>query len=171
MRRPAPIKPWLSPQDLQTWVREAASRDEYQKRLALWLTFIGPYPAHHVATLLGVSKQAVWLWVSQYNQRGPEGLQRAGRGGRRWAFLSWEQEEAFLANLQGHAQRGQILTASQMHAQLCQATGKKLSLAYVYRLLHRHRWRKLGPRARHVESNRPRQEEFKKNSPNSSKKR
>lgn len=73
MRRPAPIKPWLSAEDLQIWVREAKSRGEYQKRLAIWLTFIGPYPAHQVAMLLGVSKQAVWLWVSQYNQRGPEG--------------------------------------------------------------------------------------------------
>ena len=152
----------MSAEDLQTWVREAESRDECQKRLAIWLTVIGPYPAHHVATLLGVSKQAIWLWVSQYNQRGPEGLERAGRGGRRWAFLTWKQEEAFLTNLQERAQRGQILTASQMHAQLCQATGKKLSLAYVYRLLHRHRWRKLGPRPRPVQSDRLRQEEFKK---------
>ena len=171
MRRPASIKPWLSAEDLQTWIREASSRDEYQKRLAIWLTFIGSYPAHHVATLLGVSKQAVWLWVGQYNQRGPEGLERGGRGGRRWAFLSWEQEEAFLAGLEERAQKGQILTAPQMHQQLCQATGKKVSLAYVYRLLHRHRWRKLGPRPRHVKADRQRQEEFKKNSPRSSRKR
>ena len=119
---------------------------------------------------LSFSLQAVWLWVSQYNQRSPEGLKRAGRGGCRWDFLSWEQEEAFLANLQERAQRGQILTASQMHAQLYQATGKKLSLAYVYRLLHRRHWRKLSPRPRHIRSNPPRQEEFKRNSPNSSKK-
>ncbi|MGH9407304.1 MAG: winged helix-turn-helix domain-containing protein [Terriglobia bacterium] len=171
MRRPAAIKPWLSSQDLQTWVREARDRNEYQKRLAIWLTFIGPYPAHHVATLLGISKQAVWLWLSEYNRRGPEGLERAGRGGRRWAFLSWEREEEFLASLQERAQQGKILTAPQIHAQLCQASGKKVSLAYVYRLLRRHRWRKLGPRPRHVRASRPRQEEFKKNSPNSSKKR
>ena len=171
MRRPASIKPWLSAEDLQTWIREASSCDEYQKRLAIWLTFIGSYPAHHVATLLGVSKQAVWLWVGQYNQRGPEGLERGGRGGRRWAFLSWEEEEAFLAGLEERAQKGHILTAPQMHQQLRQATGQKVCLAYVYRLLHRHGWRKLGPRPRHVKADRERQEEFKKNSPRSSGKR
>jgi len=100
MRKPAPIKAWLSPEALQTWVREADSHDAYQKRLAVWLTFIGPYPADPVATLLGIFKQAVWLWVGHYNQRGPEGLERAGRSGRRRAFLSWEQEEAFLADLE-----------------------------------------------------------------------
>ena len=161
----------MSAEDLQTWVREASSRDKYQKRLAIWLTFIGSYPAHHVATLLGVSKQAVWLWVGQYNQRGPEGLERGGRGGRRWAFLSWEQEEAFLAGLAERAQKGQILTAPQMHPPLCQATGKKVSLAYVYRLLHRHGWRKLGLRPRHVKADPQRQEECKRNFPRSSRKR
>ena len=106
MRKPATIHPWLSPKDLQTWVREAHGDDEYQRRLAIRLTYIGPFPAHHVATLLGASKQAVWLWVSQYNRRGPQGLERAGRGGRRWAYLSWEEEVAFSASLQERAQRG-----------------------------------------------------------------
>ncbi|MGH9431358.1 MAG: helix-turn-helix domain-containing protein, partial [Terriglobia bacterium] len=73
--------------------------------------------------------------------------------------------------LQPHEKKGRILTAPQIHAQLCQATGKKVSRAYVYRLLHRHRWRKLGPRPRHVRASGLRQEEFKKNFPNSSKKR
>lgn len=81
MRKPAPIHAWLSPEDLQTWVREARGRDEYQRRLAIWLAYIGPFPVHHVATLLGVSKQTVWLWVSQYNRHGPQGLERHGRAG------------------------------------------------------------------------------------------
>ena len=170
MRKPATIHSWLSPEDLQAWVREARGRDEYQRRLAIWLTYLGPFPAHHVATLLGVSKQAVWLWVSQYNRRGPQGLERAGRGGRRWAYLSWEEEVAFLASLQERAQKGQILTVRQIHRQLCQRAGKEVSLGYLYRLLHRHHWRKLGPRPRHVQANPQTQHEFKKNSRKSSKK-
>ena len=81
MSKPASIHSWLLPEDLQTWVREARGRDEYQRRLASWLTYLGPFPAHHVARLLGVSKQSVWRWVSQYNQRGPQGRERQGRGG------------------------------------------------------------------------------------------
>jgi transposase len=121
--------------------------------------------------LLGVSKQAVWLWVGQYNRQGPGGLERRGRGGRRWAYLSLAQEAAFLESFEARAQQGQILTARQMHRQLGQVTGKKVSLGYLYRLLHRHRWRKLGPRPRHVKASRESPETFKKNSPGSSRKR
>src|ERR1017187_7424115 len=88
MRKTSLIRPWLSEKQLQAWVREARSREDYQKRLAIWLTVTGPFPAHRVASLLVVSKQAVWLWISQYNRLGPDGLQRQGRGGRRRAYLS-----------------------------------------------------------------------------------
>ena len=93
-----------------------------------------------------------------------QAIQSAGGGGfgarRAPLGLSWEQEEAFPAGLEERAQKGQILRAPQMHPHLCQATGQKVSLAYVYRLLHRHHGRKLGPRPRHVKADRERQEEF-----------
>ena len=35
MRPPAQIEPWLSPEDLQTWVREAPDKASYQRRRAI----------------------------------------------------------------------------------------------------------------------------------------
>lgn len=170
MRPPAHIEPWLSSEALQVWVRDARDKASYQRRLTIWLTQVGRLPAHRVAESLCVSTAAVWLWISQYNRQGPEGLQRTGRGGRRWAFLSWEQEQRFLQKGQQAAARGEILTAKQLHARLEKITGRRLSLGYVYRLLHRHSWRKLGPRPRHPQAQPGAQERFKKNSPKSSKK-
>ena len=170
MRGPAQIKPWLSEEEFLVWIREAASREAYQKRLAIWLTKIGPFHADEVAKMLGVSKQAVWLWVSQYNKDGPEGLVRQGRGGRRWSLLSWPQEEALLKSFERRALGGELITAKQMLPKIFQAAGEEVSLAYVYRLLRRHQWRKLGPRPRHVKADPQAQEEFKKNSRPSSKK-
>jgi transposase len=169
MRLPAQIEPWLSTVDLQVWVREAPDKGAYQRRLAIGLTSVCRLPAHRVAESLCVSTQAVWLWIAQYNQQGPEGLRRTGRGGRRWAWLAWEQEERFLQARQEAAGRGQILTAPQLRAGLEKLTGRQVSLAYVYRLLHRHGWRKLGPRPRHPQAQPTVQEEFKKNSRTSSK--
>ena len=65
MRRPARIKPWLSEEEFLVWIREAVSREAYQKRLAISLTQIGPFQAEEIAKMLGVSKQAIWLWVGQ----------------------------------------------------------------------------------------------------------
>ncbi len=169
MRLPARIESWLSTEDLQVWVREAPDKSAYQRRLAIWLTGIGRLPAHRVAEFLCVSKQAVWLWIAQYNRQGPGGLHRRGRGGRRWAWLAWGQEEHFLQEREEAASRGQILTAPQLRAGVEKFLGRRVSLAYVYRLLHRHGWRKLGPRPRHPKAQPAVQERFKKNSPRSSK--
>lgn len=169
MRPPAEIALWLSTEDMQTWVREAPDKASYQRRLAIWLTHVERLSAHRVGQSLCVSTPAVWRWVQQYNHQGPEGLHRTGRGGRRWAFLKWEQEQRFLEKRLQAAARGEVLTAKQLHGQLQKITGREVSLGYVYRLLRRHGWRKLGPRPRHPKAQPKTQEEFKKNSRNSSK--
>jgi hypothetical protein len=58
---------------------------------------------------------------------------------------------------------GQILTAPQLRAELEKLTERRVSLAYVYRLLHRHGWRKLMPRPRHPQATTEAQEQFKRN--------
>ena len=171
MPREPHIEPWLSELELLEWVRADDSRGAYQRRLAVWLTYLRHYPAHEVATLLGVSTPAVWRWVGQYNRQGPAGLARHGRGGRRWGFLTVDQERELLAALQEEAGRGRVLTAKQIYGRVRRAVGKQVSLDYVYRLLHRHGWRKLGPRPRHVQADPQAQAEFKKNSRSSWRKR
>lgn len=170
MRPPARLKPWLNPEELAVWVREAPHKDAYQKRLAVWLTYLRR-PAPEIADLLQVSMPAVWLWVRQYNHQGPAGLVRQGRGGRRWSYLSEEEEAELLRSWEERALRGEVLTASHLLPEVEQRVGKKVSLDYVYKLLHRHQWRKLGPRPRHVKADRQAQAEFKKNSRPSSGKR
>jgi len=164
MRRPAQIKPWMLAEEMVVWVQEAPNRAAYQRRLAVWLTWVGPFHAAEVARMLCVSKQAVWLWISQYNRNGPEGLERRGRGGRRWSYLRWPQEQAVLESLTERARQGEILTAKQLWAEIQEAAGREVSLGYVYRLLRRHNWRKVGPRPRHVKADPAAQEAFKKNS-------
>src|SRR4030042_783486 len=123
-----------------------------------------------------LSEEEFLVWIREavsreaYKKEGPEGLGRQGRGGRRWSLLSWPQEEALLKSFERRALGGEWITAKQMLPKICQAAGEEVSLAYVYRLLRRHPWRKLGPRPRHVKADPQAQEEFKKNSRSSSKK-
>jgi transposase len=164
MRR-ASVVPYLPLEELAVWAREAADKGSYQRRLAVWMTATYGFAARYVAELLCVSKQAVWLWIKQYNEAGPLGLSREGRGGRRWAFLSFEEELDLLSRLVKRAERGGILTAGTVKQVVERRLGREVSVGYVYRLLHRHGWRKLTPRPRHEKSNLKVQEEFKKNSP------
>ena len=171
MRRPAHIEPWHSMEDLGGWVQSAPSVPDHTRRLAIWLTRVGPFFAHEVARLLHVSVPAVGKWVRDYNRRGPEGLTGPGRGGRRWAFLSWEQEEVLLQHAFERAAQGEVGTAKHLWEELCTATGRRVSLDYVYRLLHRHGWSKRSPRPRHVKAQPQAGDTFKKSSPPSLRKR
>lgn len=163
MRNPSQLSPWLSTEELLAWVQDAEDKGSYQKRLAVWLTHVGPFHAETVARLLGVSKQAVWLWLGQYNHKGPSGLNRMGRGGRRWGFLTPEEEADLLAEFFERASRGEVVTALHLYQDVCLRVGREVSMAYVYKLLHRNGWRKLAPRPHHPKADADAQEAFKKN--------
>ncbi len=164
MRRPAEVAPWVSETELLEWLRDAITVAEHQRRMAVWLTHFRRWHACEIAEMLGVSVQAVWKWVGQYNHQGPTGLERRGRGGRRWFYMSEEQERALLGSLEERAAQGDLMTARQILPLVSKAAGREVSLGYVYGLLHRRAWRKLGPRPHHVKGDAEAREQFKKNS-------
>jgi transposase len=149
-------------EQLAAWVKEAPDKTAYQRRLAIWLTHAGPFAAHRVADLLAVSTQAVWKWVAEYNTLGPNGLDRKGRGGRRWGLMSLDEERAFLAEHLAQAASGDLLTAKQLASALAKKLGQEVSIDYIYGLLHRHEWRKLTPRPHHAKQAPAIMEAFKK---------
>ena len=165
MRQPVRVVEWVSEPELLEWVRESDSADLCRKRLVVWLAHFGKWPASGIAEMAGVSVQSVWNWVGQYNREGPSGLRQQARGGRRWSFLSMEQEKQVLLSLEERAARGDVLTAKQVLPLVREAAGRDVSLAYVYSLLRRHGWRKLGPRPHHVKGDPEAREGFKKNRP------
>jgi transposase len=157
MKMPAQISPWLTDEQLAAWVREAPSQDAYKKRLAIWLTRKGPFHAHRVSDLLQVSKQAVWLWIKQYNQGGPDSLDRKGRGGRRRAYLSLDEERMLVERLQQQVAKGQARKAKELLPEVLAAVGQNVSVAYVYRLMQRHERRRPAPAMRmpHLDGEHP----------------
>jgi transposase len=167
MRLPAKIEPWLTPEAMLEWVYEArAAPGLLQKRLAVWLTWAGPFYAARVAQLLGVARVSVWRWVARYNRLGPQGLGPTRRGGRRHGRLASRQQEAeTLAGLQAEALAGDLLTAWPVRRELERVAGQPLSKAGLYRVLARHRWRKGAPRPRHPQTEPEALAAYKKTSP------
>ena len=140
MRAPATIKPWLPIEKMFRWLQDAPDEASYKRRLAIWLTHTGRLHAGRVAGALGVSTAAVWLWVRQYNTLGPEGLERRGRGGRRWGFLTPAQEAELLDPFLRRARAGRPARGVEVRQAAEKLLGREVSLPYVYRLLRRHGW-------------------------------
>ena len=90
------------------------------------------------------------------------------RGGRRRENLTPAEEVNFLAPFLEKAKEGGILIVGEIKEALDARLGRKVSLASVYNLLHRHNWRKLAPDMRHPKSDVATQDDWKKNCPSSS---
>ena len=140
VRPPAEIKDWLPIDQMFRWLQEAPDEAAHKRRMAIWLTHTGRLHAHKIAGILGVSTQAIWLWIRQYNRHGPDGLVRNGRGGRRWGFMTPEQEATLLDPLMQRARAGHPPTPRAVKLLVEEKLGHTVSLSYVYRLLRRHRW-------------------------------
>ena len=140
MRPPARIRDWLEINKMFQWLQSAADEASYKRRMAIWLTHTGKLHANKVAEILGVSEQSVWLWVRQYNNRGPAGLERKGRGGRRWGFMSVEEETELLRPLIRKARSGNPPKPSTVKDIIEEKLKRKVSMSYVYHLLKRQGW-------------------------------
>ena len=140
MRAPAKIKTWLTLEKMFQWLQNSPDAGSCKRRMAIWLTHTGKLHAPKVAEILDVSTQTIWLWIRQYNSNGPEGLERKGRGGRRWAFMTAEQEAEVLRPFINKARSGLVTKAAEIRQIIQKKSGRTVSLAYVYRLLRRHNW-------------------------------
>lgn len=135
-----------------------------QKWLIIYNAVVDPRPAHEIAKHTGLAEQTVHNLVSQYNRRGPQALEGPGKGGRRRSYLSWEEEVEFLKSFEEKALTGQVATAMEIKWVLEEKLGHKVDRSMVYKMLKRHGWRKVMPRLAHVQSDREKQEAFKKTS-------
>ena len=140
MRAPARIEDHLTTEEMFQWLEDGADRASCKRRMAVWLTHTEKLHAHKVAEILGVSIQAVWLWIGQYNARGPAGLQRKGRGGRRWCYLTVRQETEVLVSFMGKVRAGERPRAAMLKPLIEKKAGRRVSMQYIYRLLARHNW-------------------------------
>lgn len=119
----------------------------------------------NTAQAIGVSKG----WACQLRRQFIRG-RKAGdtdapaAGGRKRQNMSLAQEREFLAPFLQSAAAGGVLVVGQIKAALDQQLGRKVALASVYNLLHRHNWRKLAPDKCHPQSDPVAQDEWKKNS-------
>jgi transposase len=101
-----------------------------------------------IAQKLDTSAKVVSRWVSAYVTSGIEALLGGKRGGNR-RNMSESEEEAFLSDFKKKAEEGQIIEVSEIKAAYEKKVGHTIGGSQIYRVLHRHTWRKVMPRSKH----------------------
>jgi len=120
-------------------------------------------------TARAIGRSSRWVTGARNKFIADAGLmQKAPKLVRNRAYMTRDEEKAFLASFLQDARQGRIVVVGAIHNALEQHLGRKVALATAYNLLHRHDWRKLAPDKRNVKTDVQAQEEWKKNSPNNS---
>lgn len=143
--------------DPRPWVR--------QRWWIVYNALVAPRHAKEIALHTSVSTATVHRVISTYNRLGPAALETPGKGGRRHQYLTLEEEEQFLAPFFAKAENGEIATVAQIHCAFEQRVGHPVDDSTIYRLLHRHGWRKCMPRPKHPKTDPHIQEQFKSTFP------
>jgi transposase len=138
------------------------SRPFYRQRwLIIYNALVDPRPAEEIARHCGVGKFTVQKLISRYNRFGVAAVETKGKGGRKREYLTVEQERQFLEPFFIRATAGEIATAAEIHRAFEDCVAHKVDESTIYRLLQRHRWRKVAPRPRHPQAREEAQEAFK----------
>lgn len=170
MARTAGGQPWI--EAARTAVRQAESVHELRMAQAMLLPGEFGLSFAQVAAVIGQSVATVPRLRAEFARaQAGEELARTRRGGRRNAYLTLEQEAAVLQPFRERAASAGMVVVSEVKAAFERKLKRALPLSTVYRILHRHGWRKLAPDTRHPQGDPNAQEAWKKNSPNSSPKR
>jgi transposase len=162
MSRPRRIDPVLVAH-AQKVVVAATNLQQLRSAQAVLLPACFNASLEETAAFLGVGRATVPRLQAQLRtQLAAPLVARPSWGGRRRALLTRAEEETFMSRWRAKAEAGELVVLSAMRADLEQQLGRRVAAEVFYRLVRRHRWRKVAPDTRHPKSEPAVQEEWKK---------
>lgn len=153
----------LSAEQLKEHMQQADSMEVFRRWQCLYLVLTHSLNATFLSELSGLSTSSIYQLVEHYNRQGPESVLYKARGGRHHAYLSEDGEVKLLDKLSHQAAKGQILTVSDIRAEVEKQLGFSVSDDYLWALFKRHQWKKKAPRPQHPKKDAAAQQSFKKN--------
>jgi transposase len=170
MRPPKPI-PEQDRLVLKEMLKTVRSKVDFQRVQCLWLRAELGLNSTQIGAAVGFTKGTVKVIQARYFAEKEAALIGEGRGGRRHQNLSIEEEDSLLEDFFCKAKEGGVLIVSEIKDAYEKKVGRTVNKSTVYRMLERHGWRKIAPRPHHPKADPEAQEEFKKNSRVSSRKK
>lgn len=162
MARPASGREVL--EQAKACLSKAKTLEEFRQAQAVILPLEFGMSVPQTAQILGISVGWACRLRTRFIKEGgaPKPIGE-GHGGRRRANMTRDAEAEFLRPFLDQAKSGGILVVGEIKRALDEHLGRKVALASVYNLLHRHGWRKLAPDKHHPQADVAAQEEWKKN--------
>lgn len=148
-------------------VQKAKEPDVLRMAQTVVVPSILDLPDRTTGKIIGRSRATVVRLRKKFRDGCADGKQQGRKwGGRRYGYLTKEEERQFLSEFLDKAEHGGILVVSEIKRAFETLVGRKVSKTTIYRLLDRHGWRTIVPRSRHPNSNAEAQEGFKKTAEN-----
>ena len=146
--------------------QSAATVLELRRALSILLPALLGATIEQTAASIGVGHASVSRWRAAFREApsGQDAAAKATWGGRRNAWMSFDEEKEFLAPWLAEADQGRLVVASPIREALAKRLGQPVKASVLYRMLERHDWRKVAPDTRHPKSDPAIQEAWKKNS-------
>jgi transposase len=160
MGRRTRAAPHLTPEEVKERMIHDPCPLYRQRWLIIYNALVDPREAKDIAKDTGVSVATVHHLIPLYNTLGITAVETPGKGGRQSAYLTWEEEQQLLAPFFERAERGEITTVYQIKQVFEEKVGHEVDESTTYRLLKRHKWRKVMPRSRHPKANSQIQKDF-----------
>lgn len=107
------------------------------------------YRNTEIAAITKYSASRVSSLVSVYVREGLSYFMAENRKGGNRRNITFEEEATLLAGFEETAKEGTIVTVHDIRAAYDHLIGHKSSLGTIYKILKRHKWRKIMPRSRH----------------------
>lgn len=101
-----------------------------------------------IAEKLDTSPKVISHWVSAFYKGGIEALM-SGKFGGNHRNLSFEAEAQILSEFEVRAAKGQLIETDEIKQAYVNIVGHSIGGSQIYRVLHRHSWRKVMPRSKH----------------------
>lgn len=147
---------------LEKALKEVTDSEVLRRIQAVYFRAKHGYGTGQIAKMTGYAPGTVRNLHAAFFRDGMKIFDLGQAGGQRPAYMTQDEEGAFLKPFFEAGDKGSILEVGDIHRAHSRVLGHKIALSTTYRLLHRHGWRKIMPRSRHPKADEAAQAAFKK---------
>ncbi|HEV6293235.1 TPA: IS630 family transposase [Streptococcus pneumoniae] len=135
-------------QTIKTLLKDSRTA-KYHKRLQIVLFRLMGKSYKEIIEFLDCNQTTIWRNVKKYEEFGLDSLLQETRGGRNHAYMTVEEEKAFLARHLKATEAGEFVTIDALFQAYKKELGRSYTRDAFYQLLKRHGWRNITPRPEH----------------------